>query len=99
MRSSDHWNGSKRSYTIPQKILENGPYDIILIDGPEEYTLESPGRRLPCFWTKHFLSKPGTLVYLDDVKRQLESFCIKTYFNDNKKLFFPNRLGCCKILM
>jgi hypothetical protein len=86
-------------YPIPSKILENGPYDIILIDGPEGYSLTTPGRRLPCYWARYFLSKPGTLVYIDDARRPLETFCINHYFKDNKKILFNKRLACCKIYM
>ena len=85
-------------FTIPDRILELAPFDIILIDGPEGYHDSKPGRLLPCYWST-LLSKPGTLIYIDDSNRKLESYCIKKYFNDKVKETFKERNGCTKIYM
>ena len=83
--------------TIPCVLLELAPFDIILIDGPEGGSPTKPGRLLPCYWTK-WLSKPGTIIYLDDCHRSLENFCIDKYFKYKQKYFFPSPTRCCKIL-
>jgi hypothetical protein len=87
-----------RSFIIPEEIIKNAPYDIIYIDGPTGHLPDMPGRLLPIFWTKTFLSKPGSLVYIDDCKRSLESECINMYFKDFKKTMFNVRDGCMKII-
>lgn len=50
----------------PHNLIEKGPFDIILIDGPEGYTLQKPGRIILMYWTSTFLSKPSTKIYVDD---------------------------------
>jgi len=57
-----------------------------------------PERLIPFYWS-NLLSKPGTLIYIDDSSRKLESYCIKKYFNDNIKEIFLNRNKCTKIFM
>jgi hypothetical protein len=69
------------NFIIPERIVNEGPFDIIIIDGPEGMSSNSPGRLIPCYWSTK-LSKPGTLIYLDDTNRPLENFCIQKYFKD-----------------
>ena len=85
------------NYKIPERILQHAPYDIILIDGPMGDKSNKPGRLLPCFWATK-LSKKGTLIYIDDSLRKLESYCIRSLFKNNKKTIFPNRNQCTKII-
>ena len=84
-------------FTIPQKLLELAPFDIILVDGPNGYDDKCPGRLLPIYWSKKYLSKEGTIIYVDDATRVLEKKCINKYFIDNKKVYFKDRLGTIKI--
>ena len=88
---------STDSFMIPQKLLDSAPYDIILIDGPAGYDNDKIGRLLPIYWSQKYLSKSGTIIYIDDCKRPLESACINKYFCDNKKNIYNERLGCAKI--
>lgn len=85
------------AFQIPEKIMENAPFDIILIDGPNGYNDNCPGRLLPIFWSKNYLSKEGTIIYIDDSNRNLERKSINTYFMDNKKQYFKDRLGTIKV--
>lgn len=71
-------------YPIPYILLKNAPYDIILIDAPVGCNDNAPGRLLPIYWTKECLSHPGTIVYVDDVERKLESYCVNKYFSNYK---------------
>ena len=86
------------SFIIPKKIIENAPYDIIYIDGPCGYKQDTPGRLLPIFWAKTFLSKPGSFIYIDDCKRPLEAMCIDKYFKNYTKSMIDLRDGCIKIV-
>jgi hypothetical protein len=86
------------SFIIPDELIKNAPYDIIYIDGPTGYQENHPGRLLPIFWSK-ILSKSGSLIYIDDCERALESMCINRYFNNNKINKFNLRSGCVKILV
>lgn len=85
------------NYKIPDNILEQGPFDIIIVDGPAGYDDTCPGRLLPIFWSKTILSKPGTIIYIDDASRPLETYGINKYFMNNTKSYFKNRLGTMKI--
>ena len=65
---------------LPPQIKEHGPYDIILIDGPNGYDDSRPGRLLPIRWcVDNRIAKPGTLVYMDDSSRLLEKQCMEKY--------------------
>ena len=75
----------------------NKQFDVILIDGPEGFSNEKAGRRLPCLWTKKYFSKKGTLIYIDDSRRKMEKLCIEKYFPKVVETF-PQRGGCDKIL-
>lgn len=86
-------------YNIPKKILENAPYDIILVDGPTGMNDNCPGRLLPIFWSKKYLSKQGTIVYIDDSNRTLEKKCINRYYIGCPKYYFNERLGTIKIIL
>jgi hypothetical protein len=97
--SSEHLTDNEiTGFIIPQKIEERGPYDIIIIDGPEGYTPEKPGRLIPIYWATK-LTKPGTLIYIDDSKRPLENRCIQKYFADYEKTYFDEREGTTKIFI
>lgn len=85
-------------FTIPEKISNLAPFDIIIVDGPEGYSGDKPGRLIPCYWAT-LLSKPGTLIYVDDSSRKVENTCIKTFFNNKIVQKFPERLQCTKICM
>jgi hypothetical protein len=96
MTSESLSNDAIREFTVPEKLVKEAPFDIIIIDGPEGYSPSTPGRLIPCYWSQ-FLSKPGTLLYIDDSKRHLENFCIQKYFNAYEKHQFTDRGGCTKI--
>jgi hypothetical protein len=87
------------SYKIPQQILKNAPYDIILIDGPNGFDDNCPGRLLPIFWSKKYFSKSSTIIYVDDASRTLEKKCINKYFINKPKTYFKDRLGTIKIIV
>lgn len=72
-------------HPVPAKIATEAPYDIVLIDGPAGYTSGRPGRLMPCFWAKLF-TKEGSLVYVDDSHRNLESYAIQKFFADKHKI-------------
>ena len=84
-------------FQIPEEILKLAPFDIIIIDGPEGYNEEKPGRLIPCYWST-LLSKPGTIIYIDDSSRFLEDYCIKKYFDNKEKKIFVERGKCTKII-
>lgn len=86
-----------RAFQIPEKIMENAPYDLILIDGPNGYDDSCPGRLLPIFWSAKYLSKTGTIIYVDDATKSLERKSINRYFRTNTKQYFADRLGTIKI--
>lgn len=83
-------------FIIPEKILKEAPFDIIIIDGPEGWLPHKPGRLIPCYWST-LISKPGTIVYIDDSNRYLENFCIEKYFTNKHKKEFHERSKCTKI--
>lgn len=85
-------------FIIPEKILQLAPFDIIIVDGPEGYADDKPGRLIPCYWST-LLSKQGSLIYIDDSSRKLENLCVKTFFNDKIKYTFKKRFQCTKIYM
>jgi hypothetical protein len=84
-------------YEVPDEILKNSPYDVIYIDGPSGCCNICPGRLLPIYWSKYYLSKSGTVIFIDDSNRKLESYCISKFFSTEKKEHFPIRDGFCKI--
>jgi hypothetical protein len=85
-----------QNFEIPEKIKLEAPFDIIIIDGPEGWSVEKSGRLIPCYWST-MLSKPGTIIFVDDSTRPLEKFCIQKYFKDYPKKVFDKRLGTTKI--
>lgn len=86
-----------KKYVIPEKIKNLAPFDIIIIDGPEGYQADSPGRLIPYYWST-ILSKKGTIIYGDDSLRKLENYCINKFLKDKEKILFKDRLGCTKII-
>ena len=77
-------------FKIPEKIVKESPFDIIIIDGPEGYAPTKPGRLIPSYWST-MLSKKGTVIYFDDTNRPLEKFCIEKYFKYYPKKEFNNK--------
>jgi len=86
-----------QKFVVPDKLMKLAPFDIIIIDGPNGYNKEKPGRLIPYYWSSVFLSKVGTFVFLDDVKRPLEEYLVEKYFSKNKKKYFKFRKGSCRI--
>ena len=86
-----------RAWPMPAGLLEKGPFDIILIQGPTSYNKACPGRLLPIYWSCNVLSKPGTVVYVDDSRRSLETYCIDRFFHDNIKTQIAAEGGCMRI--
>ena len=58
-------NDEIQKFIIPEEIAKEGPFDIIIVDGPEGFASNKPGRLIPCYWST-LLSKPGSIVYVDD---------------------------------
>jgi hypothetical protein len=83
-------------YEVNNKLKSLAPFDIIIIDGPEGYNNNSPGRLIPCYWST-LLSKKGTIIYIDDANRKLENYCINKYFSKNQMNCFIERNKCIKI--
>jgi hypothetical protein len=77
-------------YKLPENILQNAPYDLILVDGPTGFNDNTPGRLLPIYWSSKYLSKENTIIYVDDAERNLEKYCINKFLNGTQfnKLFF-----------
>ena len=84
-------------YKIPDEINNLGLFDIIIIDGPEGWEKNKPGRLIPYYWAS-LLSKKGTIIYGDDSSRKLENYCIDKFFKDKEKQLFTERKGCAKIV-
>jgi hypothetical protein len=87
------------TYVIPENILDLGPFDIIYIDGPTGSTKNSPGRLIPFFWSRKFLSKSGTIIYIDDSARLLESYCIHKFFSQENYKMISYDIPCTKIVL
>jgi hypothetical protein len=93
-----------KEFKIPEQLLRLAPFDVILIDGPDNYHsggyikkyAKKPGRLIPCYWSS-LLNKPGTLIYLNDSEHVLENYYIKRFFNDNVKEEFIGVQNCTKI--
>jgi hypothetical protein len=83
-------------FIIPEKIMNAAPFDIIIIDGPQGFTGKKPGRLIPLYWST-IISKPGTIIYIDDANRKLENFCIQKYFKNYQSKVFEKRDKCIKI--
>lgn len=66
-------------YKLPDGILQNAPYDLIIVDGPTGFNDDVPGRLLPIYWSSKYLSKAGTIIYVDDVERDLERYCVSKF--------------------
>jgi hypothetical protein len=86
-----------KDFIIPNKLLLHEPFDIIIIDGPTGYNDKCPGRLLPIYWSKHFLSKEDTIIYVDDSNRKLEKLSIQKFFGKDKINYSNLRHGCSKI--
>ena len=66
-------------FDVPKSIKDHSPFDVILIDGPQGCSMNSPGRELPFFWSK-ILSNDLTKFYIDDLHRPLEKMLVEKYF-------------------
>ena len=84
-------------FELIDKLKQLGPFDIIIVDGPEGYNNDKPGRLIQCYWAT-LLSKKGTIIYIDDTNRNLENYCIKKYFADKEITEFIGRTKCSKII-
>lgn len=92
-------NKNIEKYLFPEKLSLLGKFDIILVDGPLGNSYHDTGRLLPLYWSKKRLSKEGTIIYVDDSNRKLETYCINKYFKDNVVKRFNKRKGTTKIVM
>ena len=86
------------NYEMPKKIIENGPFGIILIDGPNGNGNNCPGKLIPVLWSKK-LTQKGTIIYIDDANRELEKKLVNKYFANIPKKYFKQRLGTMKMVM
>ena len=53
-------------------VVEGKAWDVILVDGPQGYKPDSPGRALPIFWASR-LARNATDVFVHDYERPLEA--------------------------
>lgn len=49
------------------------------------------GQLILSYWSK-FLSKSGTLIYIDDSNRKLENYCIKKFYNNKFKKYLEKEM-------
>lgn len=84
---------------VPEEIKKQAPFDIILVDGPQGFNGKCAGRLYPIKWAVRELSKPDTLVYVDDSKRQLEKRSIERFVKSPTRVVkvFTQRNNCTKI--
>ena len=88
------------SRNVPESILKLGYFDVIIIDGPYGNSDNGPGRLLPIYWSLNYLSKPNTVIYIDDSNRELEAFCIKKYCKPDQIVKkYPYRKGTIKYIV
>jgi hypothetical protein len=85
-------------FEVIEELKKLAPFDIIIIDGPEGHSNKTPGRLISCYWAT-LLSTKGTIIYIDDSNRSLETYCINKYFKDNCMHKFIERNGCVKIMV
>jgi hypothetical protein len=83
--------------SLPKGILDIGTFDIIIIDGPTGWLPNQPGRLLPYFWTKNYLSHLNTIIYCDDTERPLETYSVNKYFKDFPKTIFTSHKTTIKM--
>ena len=86
-------------YPIPAKLLELKPFDVILIDGPAGYNNSLPGRLLPIYWSAFKLSQPGTIIFIDDINRPLESYCKNKFLASYLSIYSKERDGFLKTII
>jgi hypothetical protein len=85
------------TWPLPVGLLEKAPFDVILVAGPDSYNKQCPGRILPLFWTARSLSRAGSVVYVDDSRRALETYCIDRFFSEKAKTAIVAPGGCMRI--
>jgi len=68
-------------YPVPRYLADRGPFDIILIDGPEGNHPTAPGRLLPIHWSVKYLSRSmrSSWILIDDAQRELEFKAFNLY--------------------
>ena len=81
-----------KKYRIPNKLINQKPFDIILIDGPEGFSPDSHGRELPFYWSKKLMHEK-TKIFIDDFNRDLEKKLFHKYFGKFEHNYFPERNG------
>ena len=84
---------------IPSSLLALAPFDVIFVNGPLSYNASCPGRLLPLLWSRTLLSTSGTVVYVDDSDRSLESLCIEQFYGDCEQKRLAVRGGCMRIVV
>ena len=84
---------------IPSSLLMEAPFDVIFVNGPLSYNASCPGRLLPLLWSRTLLAASGTVVYVDDSDRQLESLCIEQFYCDCDQKRLAVRGGCMRIVI
>ena len=97
----------EKEFPVPMHLVQEGPFDIIIIDGPEGNDLIAPGRLLPIHWAaKDILRSPtsSSLIFVDDANREMEFKAVNLYYgghevwdemddlNENRSLLFKTTL-------
>lgn len=93
-----------KEFKLPEELLRLTPFDIIFIDGPENYHSggyikkywNKPGRLIPCYWSS-LITKSGSIIYLNSSEHALETYYIQRFFNSNVKEEFIGVNKCTKI--
>lgn len=78
---SDNEINDIKKYPLPPEVMKHAPYDLIIVDAPTGFNDAQPGRLLPIYWTANKLSRKGTVIYVDDVERPLENYCINKFLS------------------
>lgn len=86
-------------YELPQKLERNKPFDVILIDAPQGYADNLPGREIPYYWSRYKLMHSKTKIYMDDIKRPLELHLLKKYYFDFQLQYFEERNGSACVFL
>jgi len=82
-------NESFEWYSKIDKINSEGPYDLILIDGPPSVKPTDPGRVGALFVLMPSIKK-GTIILLDDGNRESEKNAVNVWMKHYKGMFKSN---------
>jgi len=74
-------------------IIRNTQWDVILVDAPQGFGDDNPGRSQSIFLAKE-VSNENTIIFVHDAERRVEDTCSKEMFSEIvEDLVFPPRPG------